>query len=151
MRSVLVVALLAAVPAYADTPPAQPDSKAAPRPDSKAAPRPNGQPWVLPPATLQDVLPRIPPNAPDTATGGRSIDGGFSAGIVIEPPPHPDARPWPEGIAMTPPDVKDPIAMGVRAPAAEPLRAAALWSKRLAEAIQDRLGKIVQLALPRSL
>ena len=148
-----------------------PDSKAAPAPDSKTAPAPKsapapgsgpapaqgsapaGPPRTLPPASLADVMPKTAPNGPDQATGGPSFGGGVSAGIVIRPEPHPDDRPWPQGMVITPPDVNDAIAIAPgtdslapgKPPKPEP------WNKRIGDAVQDGIEAIVDLVLPRKL
>lgn len=180
MRSVVLIVLLATVPAYADTPrPApQPEPKAAPAPEppapaapapsapaapapapkaaapatpAPAAPAAKGQPRVLPPASLQDVMPRAP-DPSGNASGGPAFGGGTAAGIVIKPPPHPDDRPWPEGMIITPPDVNDPIAI---APGGDGLspgkpRAPATWTRLFADTIQDGIDAVVELMLPQN-
>jgi hypothetical protein len=162
----LVVVSLAIVPAYADPP--RPQPAPAPRPAPKDAPAPmpgptpaapapapssaTGPPRVLPPASLQDVMPKAP-KGPDKVTGGMSLGGGFSSGMVVVPPLHPDDRPWPQGMIITPPDVNDPIAI---APGADGLapgkrRAPETWSRRLADAIDGGIGAIVDLVMPSGL
>jgi len=166
----VVAVLLAVVPAYAETPGAQPEPqprsepKAAPAPAPKAAPAPTpapapaqprapkGPPRVLPPAALQDAMPR-PPKAPDKVTGGMSLDGGFAAGTIVVPPPHPDDQPWPKGMVITPPDVNDPIAIPPGTDGLAPGKPAppATWSKRMADAMLGGIGKIVDLVVPQAM
>src|SRR6185436_5559951 len=171
---VVVAVSLAIAPAYADTPRSQPTSqepKAAPAPaapdpavpapaptapapaPAPAAPAPGGQPRVLPPASLQDVMPRTPKPA-DKVTGGLSFGGGFSAGAVIVPQPH--DRAWPKGMLIEPPDVNDAMAIapgtdglaqGKRRAPGEPQT----WSQQIADAIHQGLGALVELTLPRSM
>jgi hypothetical protein len=172
MRSMLVV-LLAVAPAYAEAPrprpQPKPDSKAAPAaqaapdaaaqaaPDAAAQagpadPAPKGQPWTLPRATSQDVMPGTQ-QTPGQVTGGLSFGGGFAAGAVIVPPPHPDDQPWPRGIRIEPPEVNDSMAIlpgtDQRAPA-QPA-AAPSWSKQIADAVHDGIGTVVGLLLPKAL
>jgi hypothetical protein len=172
MRSVMVVVVsLAVVPVYADTPrpqpipepqpaqppapepqPAQPPApRATPAPDPDPAQRSKGQPRVLPPASLQDVMPKEPKGS-GKVTGGMSLGGGFSSGMVVVPPPHPDDRPWPRGMVIEPPDVNDPIAIvpGTDGLAPGKRNGPETWSKRLADAVHDGIGTIVELVAPRA-
>ena len=112
-------------------------------------PDPQRQPQILPPVTLADAMSKIP-NV--TADGSPSMDGGRAAGVIIEPPAHPDAEPWPYGIVMTPPEVRDRmlIAPGTNTLSSE-LRAATSWAKRLADTVVERASALAGLVLPRSL
>jgi hypothetical protein len=80
------------------------------------------------------------------------MDGGRSAGVIIEPPAHLDAQAWPYGIVMAPPEVRDRmlIAPGTNTMSSE-LRVATSWGKRLVDAAVDRAGKLLEAMLPRSL
>jgi hypothetical protein len=163
MRSMLAV-LLAVAPAAAETPRPGPDAKPdakAPAPDAKTpapdaklpAPAPKGTPRTLPPASLQDAMPRTDKPS-GNGTGGLSFGGGFSLGTVIVPAPHPDDQPWPRGMVITPPDVGDPMAIvpgGDGLPPGE-RRAPPTWGKRLADAVHGGIGTLIELMmLPQSL
>jgi hypothetical protein len=158
MRSMLAV-LLAVAPAAAETPrpgpDTTPDAKApapdakAPAPDAKAPVAPKGAPRTLPPASLQDVMPRTDKPS-GNGTGGLSFGGGFSLGSVIVPAPHPDGQPWPRGMVITPPDVGDPMAI---APGGDGLtpgerREPPTWGQRLADAVHGGIGALFGLVLP---
>lgn len=132
MLAVLIAVAVAVAPAYAEPP--------QPRPDSKAAP------------ALQDVMPTAP-RPSDNTTGGLSFGGGFSAGIVITPPGHPDAQPWPKGMFITPPDPRDPMAivLGTEGLPQPERRGPAAWGQRLADAVHGGIGAVLELMVPRSL
>jgi hypothetical protein len=93
------------------------------------------------------------PQAPAPVTGGMSFGGGFSTGIVIMPPAHPDDRPWPQGMVIKPPDVNDQntIVLGTDHLAPAKPVAESAWSKQVADAIHDGLGAITELVLPSAL
>jgi hypothetical protein len=176
MRSVLVAALFAVVPAHAGPPDLVPAPKVAPTapeapktsvpdvaPAAPTAPKttaprvtapntaldPKGQLRTLPSVTLADVMSTIPSA---TAGGALSMDGGRAAGVVLEPPAHPDAQLWPYGIVMTPPEVRDRLLItpGTNMLSSE-LRRDTSWGKRLADAVVERASLLVGLMLPRSL
>jgi len=155
MRSVLVAVLFAVVPVHADGPDLVPGPSVAPAPGAPKITGPNGtpdpkwQPQILPPVTLAGAVSKIP-NV--TADGAPSMDGGRAAGVVIEPPAHPDAEPWPYGIVMTPPEVRDRmlIVPGTNTLSSE-LRVATSWAKRLADTVVERASALAGLVLPRSL
>jgi len=132
MRSVLVV-MLAAVPGplFADLDGGDPSPT--PDPALKAGAQGGGQAddpklralvedatrWfvgpqavTLPLASLADAIRATMQAAPaGNGSGALAFGGGWSAGVVIAPEQHPDARPWPLGMVITPPDVDDPIAI----------------------------------------
>jgi hypothetical protein len=153
MRSMLAF-LLAVSPAYAQAPPAPapapvPAPVPVPAPKAAPAPAPNRRPPAPPPASLQDVTPRSD-KPTGNGTGGLSLDGGFSSSTVILPPLHPDARPWPRGMVMQPPEGYDDMAI---APGTDALPSAdrPTWASRLADALHSRLDALLDLVLPRML
>lgn len=151
MRSVLAAILLIGTSSHADPPRPAPDSSPKSAPAPAPAPAPQVQPRTLPSSTLQDIVQQAQATM-DHNTGGPSMDGGHSMGIVIQPPPHADAQPWPHGAQMSPPETGDRmlIASGTSALASD-LRAATGWSKRFVDAVVQRAGELVELVLPRSI
>lgn len=79
-----------------------------------AVAEPPAKPPADPPKTIElfgatiEGMPRDKLVEAGVAVG---IDGKPVAGIVVTPPAHPDRRPWPEGMVMTPPDPHDPMAL----------------------------------------
>ena len=83
---------------------------------------------------------------PGTTTVHPSMGGGTSLGIVVEPPPHPDARPWPRGMVVRPPDVKD---RNVIEPGKKGLGGGnPTMGRRLLDGIDDSVDAIWSLVLP---
>lgn len=67
---------------------------------------------TLPRASLADAIrANVQAEPAGNGSGAPAFGGGWSAGIVIAPEPHPDARPWPLGMVIEAPDVNDPIAI----------------------------------------
>jgi hypothetical protein len=68
--------------------------------------RPNSRPAIrLGPSRVVEVEPWQPPARKTTQTPG--VNGAMASGIVIDPGPHGDARPWPYGMLIHPPDTGD--------------------------------------------
>jgi hypothetical protein len=94
-------------------------------------------PTTLPPAALADAIQAARQAGPaGNGSGALAFGGGWAAGVVIPPEAHPDARPWPLGMVIRPPDVKDPMAIppgcdGLAAP--PPRRVTAGWRKPFAD------------------
>lgn len=96
MRAIAMLFVLVAGPAAAD-PPKQTDTA---NPDRKLLP---------------DIVKEAAKNVGSTGpawierNGIMGMFGTLAAGIVIMPPPHPDAEHSPRGMVVTPPDPNDPM------------------------------------------
>lgn len=81
-------------------------------------------------------------------SGALAFGGGWSAGIVIAPQPHPDARPWPLGAVIEPPDVDDPMAISPGCDGLQPRqprRVTAGWRKPFADLARAADGTCPQV------
>jgi hypothetical protein len=82
----------------------------------------------------------------DKTTGALAIDGGRATGIVIDPGPHLDARPYPRGMVIAPPDPRDhnvlvPGTMSLPGPART-------WTERMFDWLNFGVGSVLDLVLP---
>ncbi|HWU91026.1 MAG TPA: hypothetical protein VN253_27360 [Kofleriaceae bacterium] len=169
MRPVFVVLLAAApvpAPAFADTdlgpggdPGLAPAAKTVPGP--KKTPPPNSAQlsdpsvdeakfralvedatrwFVGPPVSLADTIHAATQAvAAGNGSGAPSFGGGWSAGVVIAPVQHPDARPHPLGMVTTPPDVNDSFVIPPGCDGLKPRpphRASSGWRKLFADLAQ---------------
>lgn len=66
---------------------------------------------TLPNTAVPEGTPPVQRKLPDIATDTPSLGGGTARGVVIAPPDHPDARPWPFGMVIVPPDPHDPMVL----------------------------------------
>ena len=113
-------------------------------------------PVTLPHAALPGALEslKLPSASADRdGNGAPAFGGGWAAGLVVAPAEHPDRRPWPHGMVMTPPETRD---ANVIAPGGDGLVAAAprdppSWSKRITDALTGGISSMLALALPASL
>ena len=96
--------LAAAATAVADPKPASPKPST---PPANAVGAPGADPWT--PAEDWLDFSRKPPA--NMTTQSPSLGGGYSAGVVIDPGDHPDARLHPYGMVFHPPDVHDPMVL----------------------------------------
>ena len=77
---------------------------------ASAAGHAGAQPKTLPNSAIPEGTPPVQTKLPDVTTRVPAVGGGGSAvGIVIDPGYHPDARPWPLGMVIRPPDPHDPM------------------------------------------
>jgi len=131
VRAALVVFLFVA-PASAE-----PDKKpAAPRPDKADLP-------------IRIDLPAKPALVPSDRTPG--FGGQDAVGRVLVPGPHPDARDWPHGSLIRPPDIGDDnvIVPGTDSlPWFRPLRPDRPVAKQLLDELQRGLGGFANLVVP---
>lgn len=67
------------------------------------------KPDVTLPDVVKEALDKIKVKPTQGVVG---MDGVMASGIVIEPPPHPDARPYGKGgMVIAPPETNDPMAL----------------------------------------
>jgi hypothetical protein len=64
---------------------------------------------MLPNGAVPEGTPPAKVKLPDIATDAPAFGGGTARGIVIDPGDHPDARAWPFGMVIVPPDPHDPM------------------------------------------
>ena len=100
------------------------------------APRPPG------PSKVVEVEPWKPP--PRATTKSPGINGAAASGIVIDPGPQADARPWPYGAMIRPPDVGD---HNVLVPGSDGLPDSDALSARLARGFDLGLGRAFEWLL----
>lgn len=75
-----------------------------------AAGHAGADPKTLPNSAIPEGTPPVQHKLPDVATRTPGIDGPVR-GIVIDPGEHADARPWPRGMVIHPPDPRDPMVL----------------------------------------
>jgi hypothetical protein len=85
---------------------------------------------------------------PGTTTHHRGMNGTPSVGMIVEPQPHPDARPRPRGMVIRPPDVKDrnviePGKLGLGGNSRS-------LGRRLLDGLDDSIDAVWSLVLPPS-
>lgn len=92
-------------------------------------------------------LPDEKPTTPSDRTPG--VNGIDALGKVLVPDPHPDARLWPDGMLIVPPDIDDD---NVLVPGSMQLpwrrKPKGPVSKELVDGLQDGLGAMIDLLLP---
>lgn len=106
-----------------------------------------------PPQTIRiEPVPATPalPKPGSIGTGAPGVDDVWASGIVIAPPEHADAAPWPRGMIMTPPDPRDDnvLELGtrqLRLRAPEPDRP---WAARLSRGLADGIRGALELVKP---
>jgi len=99
----------------------------------------------LGPSKVIEVEPWEPPARKTTKSPG--IDGTDSSGIVIDPGPHADARPYPYGIWIRPPDIGDHNVLELGTDRLATGESSAL-SARLSRGLDQSVDKLFELILP---
>ena len=75
-----------------------------------AAGHAGADPKTLPNSAIPEGTPPVQEKLPDVATRTPGFAGPVR-GLIIDPGQHPDARPWPRGMVIHPPDTRDPMAL----------------------------------------
>lgn len=131
MRALWIGTVLAMSPMVAAEPAKAPPAKVMPKPPAKDEPDTSRK-------------------TPDPATRAPAMGGGNAIGQVITPAPHPDARPYPEGMVIKPPDVRDPIAIAPGGMALVPVPEGP-WTVRLSHGLGNAFGTLLDLVIPKPL
>jgi len=75
-----------------------------------AAGHAGADPKTLPNSAIPEGTPPVQQKLPDVAKTTPGV-GGPVRGIIIDPGEHADARPWPRGMVIHPPDTRDPMVL----------------------------------------
>lgn len=103
---------------------------------------------IAPPADHEAATQGLGIRPKDPATGAPGLRGGWAIGNVIDPGVHPDARPYPRGMVIAPPDTGDAMGLppgGLGLPGPRGVVA------RLLRGLDHGVGKLFELVIPSHL